>query len=201
MKDHHYETLGALFDGEFVEPSALSDALDAPGAAAQLVEFARLRARVRADASRPGATFYETVTRQLRPRTVHRFVRHPTVRLASAALLLVGAFMAGRQVSGPDAGKAPTGSPAMAAAAPTSQAPPSTPAAAAVPMSRSGQAAGAGSAPGAPGASRVGGRTGLPAGRRSGTTPARPEPPTPARTIQLAGPQFWQSVVSGETSR
>lgn len=102
MKDVHMETLSRLFDGEFVEPEALAEALDAPGAAMQLVGFARLRAMVQADTSEPGREFYERIERQLRPHGFRRLVGSRMVRLAAAATLFAGVFLAGWQMNGRD---------------------------------------------------------------------------------------------------
>jgi hypothetical protein len=45
----HIETMSALWDGELVDPDALAAALGDPAARAALVDFARMRAAVRAD--------------------------------------------------------------------------------------------------------------------------------------------------------
>jgi hypothetical protein len=57
MNDDAVAILSALVDGESVSPDALADALLAPGARETLVDFARLRAELAADESRPSATF------------------------------------------------------------------------------------------------------------------------------------------------
>ena len=50
MTDHR-AVLSAAFDGECADPAALEDALRHPDAVSTLVEFARLRARLRSDLS------------------------------------------------------------------------------------------------------------------------------------------------------
>jgi hypothetical protein len=47
----HIETMSALWDGEPLDPDALAAALADPVARAALVDFARIRAQVRADVS------------------------------------------------------------------------------------------------------------------------------------------------------
>ena len=81
----HIETMSALWDGESVEPDALAAALADPAARAALVDFARIRAEVRADVSALPASLV----------TMRRSAATTPVRLplgAVAALLLIMLF-------------------------------------------------------------------------------------------------------------
>jgi hypothetical protein len=81
----HIETMSALWDGEPVDPDALAAALGDPSARAALVDFARMRAAVRADESQLPASL-ETM------RSSHAITRVRLPLGAVAALLLIMLF-------------------------------------------------------------------------------------------------------------
>jgi hypothetical protein len=91
MKPEHVEALAALFDGEHVNPSVLTDALRDREAPALLADFASLRVIAQADAERPDDEFYARmapVLRQHRLRRVWTSLAWPA--LAASLLLLAG---------------------------------------------------------------------------------------------------------------
>ena len=81
----HIETMSALWDGEPVDPDALAAALGDPAARAALVDFARMRAEVWADAS-PLPASLATMRRG------HEITRVRLPLGAVAALLLIVLF-------------------------------------------------------------------------------------------------------------
>jgi hypothetical protein len=81
----HIETMSALWDGEPVDPDALAAALGDPAARAALVDFARMRAEVRTDAS-PLPPSLATMRRG------HEITRVRLPLGAVAALLLIVLF-------------------------------------------------------------------------------------------------------------
>jgi hypothetical protein len=90
MKPEHLEVLGALFDGESVDPSLLAEALADPNAAEVLADLAGLRILASADIPEPSEEFYARVAPLLnRPGLRRRLVRlfQPAI---AASLLLAG---------------------------------------------------------------------------------------------------------------
>lgn len=92
MNDDAMVILSALVDGDPVPPDALADALLAPGAREALVDFARLRAEVGADESRPSTAFYSAIHQGLgtRPRP-RRTVWRALQGVAAAVVLALAA--------------------------------------------------------------------------------------------------------------
>jgi hypothetical protein len=91
------EVLSALMDGEAVEADVLAAALLAPGAREALVDFARLRAAVAGDASRPSAAFYEAARREVAPRRAPGRVTTRVLKpLAATVVLALAGFGAFR---------------------------------------------------------------------------------------------------------
>jgi hypothetical protein len=82
------EVLSELMDGEPVEPDVLAAALLAPGAREALVDFARLRAAMGADDSRPSASFYQGVGRTAAAGRQPRPVAWRVVQGLAAAVVL-----------------------------------------------------------------------------------------------------------------
>lgn len=73
MTQDALQILSALLDGEPVAPDVLAAALLAPGAREALVDFARLRAEIKADESRPSPRLHATIEHMLgRPRRPRR---------------------------------------------------------------------------------------------------------------------------------
>jgi hypothetical protein len=92
MSPDPLEILSALMDGEAVAPDVLAAALLAPGAREALVDFARLRAELGADDSRPSPALHRAMDKVLgRQRGHGRPVWH---LLQSAAAVVVLALAA-----------------------------------------------------------------------------------------------------------
>jgi hypothetical protein len=86
MNTIHTEVLSAFVDGEPVDPSLLSAALDDPEARAALVDFVRFRAAARADTEA-----LPPALERLRQRTPP----HRSLRWTAAEAVLVLMFVAG----------------------------------------------------------------------------------------------------------
>src|SRR5213593_3674414 len=86
MRPDPLEILSVLMDGEPVAPDVLAVALLAPGAREALVDFARLRAELGGDESRPSPTLYRALDRVLGRR---RGSRRPMWRLLRSAAAVV----------------------------------------------------------------------------------------------------------------
>ena len=92
MSPDPLEILSALLDGEPVAPDVLAAALLAPGAREALVDFARLRAELAADDSRPSPALHRAMDRLVGDR--RRGVRTPWAILRAAAAVVVLALAA-----------------------------------------------------------------------------------------------------------
>ena len=88
MNDDAVVILSALMDGEVVRPEALADALLVPGARETLVDFARLRAEVGADESRPSGAFYAAIHHVLGTRARPRRGAWRVLQGVAAAIVL-----------------------------------------------------------------------------------------------------------------
>ena len=93
MTQDPLQILSALLDGEPVEPDVLATALLAPGAREALVDFARLRAELGADDSRPSLALYGAIDQVLgRRRPTSRTVWRVLQGAAAAAVLALAAL-------------------------------------------------------------------------------------------------------------
>jgi hypothetical protein len=90
MNTEPLEILSAFVDGEVVDPLDLAESLASPGAMAAIEDIARLRAAMRADASKPSPQFYAAIEeiRNAGPRG--QLGRMRAVRLGIAAIVLIG---------------------------------------------------------------------------------------------------------------
>jgi hypothetical protein len=86
MSPDPLEILSALLDGEPVAPDVLAAALLAPGAREALVDFARLRAELGTDDSRPSPALHHAMDKALGPRRGHS---RPVWRLLQSAAAIV----------------------------------------------------------------------------------------------------------------
>lgn len=89
MKPEHLEALGALFDGERVDPSLLAEALADPRAADVLADHAGLRLLAREDRPEPSEDFYARMAPILNRRTLGGRIGRLLLPAAAAALVLV----------------------------------------------------------------------------------------------------------------
>jgi hypothetical protein len=80
------EVISALLDGEPVAPDVLAAALLAPGAREALVDFARLKAELAADDSRPSPALHRAMDKVLGRRRGHG---RPLWRLLQSAAAVV----------------------------------------------------------------------------------------------------------------
>jgi hypothetical protein len=83
--EERFEVLSALLDREAVDPDALARALDDPAGRAQLVDFARLRARVQQEFAVDDA-----VTPTARPSNARRWLARAALVLLPLSLGLFG---------------------------------------------------------------------------------------------------------------
>jgi hypothetical protein len=88
VNQESFEILSAFVDGEPVDPGALTDALMAPGGREALVDFARLRADIGADDSRPSPGFYREIERRLGVKRLQAWTSWPVLRRAAAVVVL-----------------------------------------------------------------------------------------------------------------
>jgi hypothetical protein len=86
MSPDPLEILSALMDGEAVAPDVLAAALLAPGAREALVDFARLRAELGADDSRPSPALHRAMDKVRGRRRGHGW---PVWRLLQSAAAVV----------------------------------------------------------------------------------------------------------------
>jgi len=98
MRGNHLEVLSAFFDGEPVEPELLAASLREPGALDFLVDFARLRAAVHADTSRPTEEFCESMRETLGRGDARRGSHRRLVQMSLAASLALAAALGGFSV-------------------------------------------------------------------------------------------------------
>ena len=92
MKQDSLEVLSSFMDGEPVEADVLAAALVAPGAREALVDFARLRAELGADDSRPSPALHRAMDKVLGRRRGHGW---PVWRLLQSAAAVVVLALAG----------------------------------------------------------------------------------------------------------
>jgi hypothetical protein len=83
--EERFEVLSALLDREAVDPDALARALDDPAGRTQLVDFARLRARVQQEFAVDDA-----VTTAPRPSSARRWLARAALVLLPLSLGLLG---------------------------------------------------------------------------------------------------------------
>ena len=83
--EERFEVLSALLDREAVDPDALARALDDPAGRAQLVDFARLRARMQQEFS-----VDDSVTPTARRSTARRWLARAALVLLPLSLGLFG---------------------------------------------------------------------------------------------------------------
>ena len=83
--EERFEVLSALLDREAVDPDALARALDDPAGRAQLVDFARLRARVQLEFS-----VGDPIPSRSRPSSARRWLARVALVLLPLSLGLVG---------------------------------------------------------------------------------------------------------------
>jgi hypothetical protein len=88
MSPDPLETLSALLDGEPVAPDVLAAALLAPGAREALVDFARMRAEVADDDSRPSPGVYRAMDLALGRRRGRLRPMWRLLRSAAAVVIL-----------------------------------------------------------------------------------------------------------------
>jgi hypothetical protein len=88
VNQESFEILSAFVDGEPVDPGALTDALMAPGGREALVAFARLRADIGADDSRPSTRFYREMQRRLGGKRWRGWTSWHALRRAAALVVL-----------------------------------------------------------------------------------------------------------------
>jgi hypothetical protein len=103
MNGDPLEVLSALLDGEAIAPDVLASALQTPGAREALVDFARLRAELAADDSRPSPALHRTMSRVLSRRASNSAGR--VLRAVAAVVVLAlaarGAMSLGTRLGGP----------------------------------------------------------------------------------------------------
>jgi negative regulator of sigma E activity len=85
------ELLSAFLDGEEIPPGELAQALAEPEAREYLRDFASMRNAVRADETRPSASFYESMEGVLSEPPAR--LRHSRVRSATRGSLLAAAVV------------------------------------------------------------------------------------------------------------
>jgi hypothetical protein len=95
MSNDSFEILSSLLDGEPVAPDALAAALLAPGAREALVDFARLRAEISDDDSRPSPAFDRAMSRVFGRRRGRAAPAWRVLQSAAAVVVLALAVLGG----------------------------------------------------------------------------------------------------------